>query len=266
MDRSFLSKPEVIVASRDFVCVRLATYESKSEATLLKSVFRFRSGELENTVFAILSPDGKRQLIRSGRSPRFAFFGGEDVAAKEMARSMNRIAGQFKAKGKPSSKPRPLPTLADMRLAVNVAACDNQPLVVAYSPKADERKQLEQRLAKLAWSDDFIGQFLYVSVSDAKAFQSLGKDFRPQTGIYVIEPGTFGLKADVAVRVAASENDTKLRDGLSLAVITHQQRAKDMFRHNSEGRRQGVNWKTQIPVTDPLSLGKGRNDRPRRKR
>lgn len=266
MDRSFLSKPVVIAASRDFVCVRLATYESKAEAVFLKSVFRARSGQLENTVFAILAPDGKRQLVRSGRSPNFAFFGAEDVAAKQMASTMNRIAAQFKTRrtNKATVIP-PLPIVADLRLALNVAACDNQPLVVAYSPKANERKLLESRLAKLAWSDDYIGQFLYVSVGNAKAFKQFGDKFRPEAGIYVIEPDKFGLKGDVAVRVAASDDDTKLRDGLSLAVITHQKRMKETFEHRAAGRREGADWKTKIPVTDSHSLGTAKKRSPRRR-
>lgn len=263
MDRSFLSKPEVIAASRAFVCIRLATYESESEAALLKRVFRGRSGQLENTVFAILSPDGKRPLVRSGRSPGFAFFGAEDVAARQMARTMNRIAGQFQARRKQQAAARPLPTLANLRLAINVAACDNQPLVVAYSPKAGERKQLEQRLARLAWSDDFIGQFLYVSVGDAKAFRQLGGNAQAEAGVYIVEPGEFGTQAEVVARIPASADAVKLSDGLTLAVVTHQKRERDVVQHTRSGRRQGIFWKTEIPVTDSRSSGAGRNKRGR---
>ena len=49
MDRSFLSDAAVIASSRKFVCIRLATYESESEAKILKSIFLGRSGDLENT-------------------------------------------------------------------------------------------------------------------------------------------------------------------------------------------------------------------------
>ena len=70
MDRSFLSQPEVIAASRHFVCVRLTTYEDKEEGEFLKSFHVTRSGELENTVAALLAPDGKRQLARASRSFR----------------------------------------------------------------------------------------------------------------------------------------------------------------------------------------------------
>ena len=61
MDRSYLSNKEVIEASRDFVCIRLATYENVAEAKILKSIFTGRSGELENTTFVLLAPDGNRR-------------------------------------------------------------------------------------------------------------------------------------------------------------------------------------------------------------
>ena len=47
MDRSYLSDPAVVAASRSFVCVRLLTYENAREAELLRGIFRGRSGELE---------------------------------------------------------------------------------------------------------------------------------------------------------------------------------------------------------------------------
>ena len=50
MDRSYLSDKDVVEASRDFVCIRLATYENAEEAKILKSIFTGRSGALENTV------------------------------------------------------------------------------------------------------------------------------------------------------------------------------------------------------------------------
>ena len=43
MDGSFLSDAKVIDESRKFVCIRLATYENKEEAALLKSIARTKS-------------------------------------------------------------------------------------------------------------------------------------------------------------------------------------------------------------------------------
>ena len=67
MDRSLWSDPLVIDASRKFVCVRLATYEDAVEGKLLEGIYRGRSGQLENTVFVMLAPDGKTRLSASGR-------------------------------------------------------------------------------------------------------------------------------------------------------------------------------------------------------
>ena len=89
MDRSFLSDKGIIRASRKFVCARLATYESKEEAEYLSRIFRGRSGQLENTVFCIMSPDGKDKLVRSGRSPGWSFPGEEEQAARGMGKKMD---------------------------------------------------------------------------------------------------------------------------------------------------------------------------------
>src|SRR5438132_10035446 len=104
MDRSFLSQAPVIEASRHFVCVRLTTYENKEEGDFLKSFKVTRSGELENTVFTILSPDGKRQLARAARAARQTF--GD---AARMAETMNRLAGEHEQKaavGQPAELPK----------------------------------------------------------------------------------------------------------------------------------------------------------------
>ena len=123
MDRSFLSQPEVIAASRKFVCIRLATYEDKEEAAFLKSLWVGRSGEVENTLFTILSPDGKRTLVHPSRSPRHEY---EDAGA--MAASLKRIAGEHELRKDAGEKTPPLPLVANVRLALDVAACDGRPL------------------------------------------------------------------------------------------------------------------------------------------
>ena len=53
MDERFLSDAQIIAASREFVCVRTATYESAKEAKFLLTVFKDRFGNLQNTVTAI---------------------------------------------------------------------------------------------------------------------------------------------------------------------------------------------------------------------
>jgi hypothetical protein len=151
MDRSFLSRPDVIAASRSFVCVRLATYENKEEGAFLKAFHVTRSGDLENTVFTILSPDGKRQLARASRSADHTF---ADAAA--MAGTMRRIAAAYTARNA-GGPPPTLPKVANVRLAVDIAACDNQPLVLVFGQDAAAREGVEERLAALASGDSSSG-------------------------------------------------------------------------------------------------------------
>src|SRR5437588_8254333 len=113
MDRSFLSQPEVIAASRSLVCVRLTTYENKEEGDFLKAFKVTRSGELENTVFTILSPDGKRQLARASRSARQTFGDSERMAA-----TMERLSREFETRKSAQRQLPELPQVANVRLAV----------------------------------------------------------------------------------------------------------------------------------------------------
>ena len=133
MDRSFLSDKGIIRASREFVCARLATYESKEEAEYLSRIFRGRSGQLENTVFCIMSPDGKDKLVRSGRSPGWSFPGEEEQAARDMEKKMDDISSRYPVKRTSKTALPALPVLPNVRLALNVAACDNLPLVAAVA-------------------------------------------------------------------------------------------------------------------------------------
>ena len=111
MDRSFLTDKNVVAASRKFVCIRLATYEDKSESQFLKRLYVGRSGQMENTTFAILSPNAKRTLVSAGRGPFRAF-----RDANEMARQMNTISSKFTNEGHVGSV---LPTMKSVELALN---------------------------------------------------------------------------------------------------------------------------------------------------
>src|SRR5437762_2947760 len=154
MDRSYLSKPEVIAAAREFVCVRLTTYEDPFEAEFLKSFKIFRSGEVENTTFTILAPDGEKPLVRTSRTAKATF-----RDSGQMAETMARIAKDYPAKPGTAGTLPELPTVATVRLAVDVAACDNQPLVVVVAENEKVRRELTDRLRPLAWGEQFRGRF-----------------------------------------------------------------------------------------------------------
>ena len=242
MDRSYLSHAGVVAASREFVCIRPLTYESAVEAPYLESLFRGRSGNLENTVFAMLSPDAKTRLCRTGRSPGFAF-----QSPDQMAAAMKQILKQF-----PSSKPvaRPLPLLPNVRLGLNVSSCDNTPLAIIYSPDQAVRTKLEQQLARLAWGRNHIGQVQFCVATRAEELKNIaGKTQKP--GILIVQPGTYGNNGQLISAVDLDTTPTELGDAVDFALLIAEFQQKTMRQHIVRGQQLGVNWKTAIPVTDP---------------
>jgi len=244
MDRRFLSQAEVIAASRNFVCVRLATYEDRQEAELLKSLFVGRSGDLENTTFAILSPDGQRQLTRAHRSPTHTMSG-----AAQLAETMNRVAGQYEVQK--SSADAALPKAASVRLALDIASCDNQPLVVLHANDADALRSLEVRLRRLAWSDDFVGQLVYAVTNDSEQLKAID-GIAPGNCLFIVQPDRFGLKGKVLAQSSAKASTLEWERTLRQGIEQHQRFERTLPQHIHDGRRSGVFWETQIPVTDPL--------------
>lgn len=243
MDRSFLSDPAVVAKSRDFVCVRLATYESATEAKVLNSFFQSRSGQLENTVFVVVGPDGNA-LTRGGRSPRESL-----GSAEEAPRRMAELAAKF-----PGTAPvgGVLPWLADLRRGMNVAACEIQPLVGVVARSEAAREKIEQALLPLAWSREFIGRYAYARAKDAAEAASF-VDGKPEPeGVFVVQPDAFGQKGRL-LACAAGSDPAALKEALAQGLKKFVAEAKDSRRHIDEGVRRGLNWKTEIPVTDPLA-------------
>lgn len=239
MDRSFLLQKEVIEASREFVCIRLATYEDKEEADYLVRVFAGRSGALENTVFAILSPNGDRYLSAPGRSPRMVF-----ADAREMAAEMRVLATGFK----PKAMQRSLPAMKDFRLSLNVAACDNMPLVAAVADSPADQQKWNAKLAKLAWTGNLLGVCAYAPPSTTRQLRDA--KITAATGLYLIAPDAYGQTGTVLTKLSAKD-DTALAKELRTALKKFQPAAKYPGSHIGEGDRRGIRWETALPVTDP---------------
>ena len=241
MDRSFLSRPEVIAASARYTCVRLMSYEDEGEMKFLKSVFTGRSGEVENTVFTIFSPDGKKKLVRAARSTRQGYDDAADLAA-----TMERVGKQFtpREEGSPA-----LPLVANVRLAVNVAACDNQPLVVVVGDDKS-RQATEAKVAELAWSKEWRGRFVYASAA-AKELTMLD-GVMVKEGVLVVAPEKFGRKGTVLTQVKAPASAEAIGGAFAAASKRFTPEDKTFGNHVREGHKLGVYWQTQTPVTDPM--------------
>ena len=237
MDRSFLSQPAVIEASRQFVCVRLTTYEDEAEAKFLKSLVRTGSGQVENSSFAILDADGKTKLAGGGRGMDQVY---RDAA--DMADGMTKLAKRSTPKGTPAS----LPLVPTVRLALPVAAADGQPLVVVRVKDENARAAVEKELANLVWGEEFVGRFVFTEDAEAASqFDGL----KASAAVAVVQPDTFGQKGKVLAQAdKAEEIVAALRTGLKGFVKAD----KGTRTHVSGGVRQGIFWETKTPVTDPM--------------
>lgn len=243
MDRSYLSDQRVVEASRSFVCVRLVTYEDAAEAEMLQHLFRGRDG-LENTVFTILDPTGTKQLVRAGRSPSWVF---DDEA--DMATRMCEIAARYPGKKKIDVDALGLPGLEDVRIGLNVGAADSQPLVIVCG-EGEALAELRSRLIALAWSAPHIGRFLYATADAATDWNVIaGLDAPPQCGIVIVAPGEFGTDGTVVARTA-DVSPAALAATLTAAAGEHQPQSVDTRELRRRGLRAGIEWKTEVPVTD----------------
>ena len=254
MDRSFLADKGVIEASRNFVCIRLASYEDAGEAEFLKTVFVGRSGELENTVFVLLSPDTKTNLCRPGRGPNFAF-----PTPAKLAAAMNKIAARYSADKNVENSNPALPQLKNFRLGLNVSACDGVPLLLCVGETASDVEQLKRQIAPLAFDKSLAGKFVYASATSGDDLNSV-VGYESQSGILLIRPGEYGIEGKLEKVFAADISNNELQSELLRYANSFEKAPKRHHQHVRKGRDAGKTWKTEIPVTDPMSLrAMGRN-------
>ena len=274
MDGSFLSTRATVEASRPFVCIRLATYEDQDEVDFMKRLYVSYTGEIANTMFALLSPDGKTRLSEADRSPAQVFGGviqrrasqpgaaeQNKAAAARMVESMGVISLAYPGKKGAAGGPQALPYLGDLRMAVNVAACDNQPLVVVYAEKSAELAQLEKALQPIAWSKDVIGRALYVAVSDATEYARYIKGKKPAAGYALVAPEPYGRHATPLLAIDAATKPDRVRKQLIAALALYNPPPKDFEKHEAEGLKAGIKWRPKTPITDRSRRQRGRSRR-----
>lgn len=246
MDRSFLSNDQVIAASRKFVCIRLATYEDEAEAEFLRTVYVGRTGDLENTVFVLMTPDTKQNLCRPGRSPNFAFRSPASLAAE-----MKRIAQNYKSS---SAESNPiLPQLKDVRLGLNVSSCDGLPSVVCVADNNNPAEFMQSLLAPLAYSKKLAGKFVYSTTSDPSMLKAV-KGYSGQSGILLVEPGEYGIDGNLIKYFSPSTQSDVIEKALNDYANGVGKVVKNHSAHVRTGMREGKIWKTEIPIEDQNTL------------
>lgn len=248
MDGSFLSEEGVVAASRSFVCIRLATYEDQQEADFMSRLFATRSGVMENTTFAILSADGKRKLVAAGRGPNHAF---RDAA--EMANKMRLIALQHPGAKQAAWKDQRLPTMNSVDVALNVAACDNLPVLVTFAESEQRLAEINDALLKTAWSEPLAGQFVHGSSSNKQELKPI-PGVNGKEGVLVVEPDQYGLSGKVLCELPGDPTSEQTAGELAKAVASFSRRPSEYSSHIQLGIQLGLDWESAIPETDQQAI------------
>jgi len=228
------SDPAVIEATRNFVCIRIDSYESEENQKIVRSHL---GGRFENTAFCVLAPDGKTRLTRSGRGPH------------QVARNFNDLTAlveDYSPRG--NAHDSKVPDFNSFALALNVSSADQQVLVVIAGPD-EEIQMVGVRLRPMVWSDDMVGRFQYDFETDMKKLEAPLALKKAEPGIYIIKPDTFGLDGEV---MASLPLDVQL-PALKAAMVqgntqfARSTKKKIYSTHVADGRRAGKRIKMAMP-------------------
>ncbi|MEM6569911.1 MAG: hypothetical protein AAF957_15985 [Planctomycetota bacterium] len=200
-------------------------------------------GELQNTSFALLDPDGEK-LTRGSRSPSMTY-GSADGLAKALRETYARYAS--------TAKPiEALPVVRDLRLGLNVAAADMRPLVVVRGKDSAEAERLAGEVARVAWSASGVGACHYVVLDGASTFEGL----TPELGVTVVQPDPYGHGGEVLAHAPSTTRGTQLARSITRGVKAFSAEAREHDDHVREARRRGITWETETPVTDTHAKGR----------
>lgn len=229
----------VIKASRQYVCVRIESYESEEYQKLIRSHL---NGSFMNTAFCLLAPDGKTRLIHSGRSVSRAFGRNWSVAD-----GLNRVARKFNVKKKET--PFLTPDFHSFRQALNVSAADQRVLVLISASKENLAK-VKERMRTIAWHPSVVGRYHFDLEQDKKSFQDKLSGLKSsQEEIILIKPGEFGVKGKVLAQVSLSAKDeTILKTFQSANQEYARTTSKTIYNnHVAKGKNKGLFFEMAMP-------------------
>ena len=169
----------------------------------------------------------------------------------------------FKFPGKPETPVTTLPVMKNVRLAVNVSACDGLPLVVVYGQDNEQLQELEKEILPLAFSRNLSGKFTYVKTQNPNDIAGIVGFEKNEYGFAIVVPGQYGVTAKVQYQWPSAVQPAQLEAGLTAFANATPKVQKNHKQHVRAGINQGIYWKTEIPVEDKMSL-KAMQRRPQR--
>ena len=101
----------------------------------------------------------------------------------------------------------------------------------------------------LAWGEDFIGHFMYSQSTRSEDLKEIS-GFNGKAGYYTVQPGKFGVDGKTLISLPEKTKKDALKKAMEKAIGIHDAEEKNTRRHIQQGRKEGVHWETEIPVTD----------------
>jgi len=246
------SQKEFVEASRDFVCVRLESFENKEYHDMVRS---FLNGRFANTAFCILAPDGKERLTRAGRGPSHGLSsrgpgpGAEkEESNAEIIEAMEDIAKSYRPRGKEDEL-----TLQDFhtfRQALNVASGD-QRLLLFVAASAGDQEKIADTLKPVFADEAVIGRYHldFANAATDAEWADVVDGVKGKSGLVIIRSGQFGLKGKVMDQLPLSATGVEIKAALSEAnaEFAKEEVRKVYGEHVSQGRRTGVTFENEMP-------------------
>jgi len=228
------SDPEVIKSSREFICVRIESYESEANQEIVRSHL---GGRFENTAFCILSPDGKKRLTRSARGPKQI---SEDFS------TIADIANSYRSKGKLIDSR--VPDFNSFELALNVSSADQKILILVVAAE-EKMKAIQSKLGPVAWDQNVIGKFNYDFESEMEKWPEILSLNKAREGLYIIEPGEYGLTGKVVKALTLETSPKEIMESMLFYNSKYADRTekKNYSDHVAKGRRLGKTIEMAVP-------------------
>jgi len=245
------STKEFIEASREFVCVRLETFENKEHEAIVR---RILDGRFANTAFCILAPDGETQLTRSSRGPQ-SILGttgrgpsAEKGSTDDVIAAMKEISDEYALKGDPSEMV--LQDFHSFRQALNVASGDQRLLLFVAASPGDLEKS-EEALQPAFARDDIIGRFHldFGSPATDASWADNVSDTWAKSGYFIIQADQFGQKGKAVSQLPLTADKAAIAEALLAAneLFAASEERKVYSSHVSEGRREEIFFENEIP-------------------
>ena len=228
------SDPDVIKASRKFICVRIESYESEENQKIVRSHL---GGRFENTAFCVIAPDSQKRLTRSGRGPQHISRNFDDIAV---------IADRYKSRG--DILDSRIPDFNSFALALNVSSAD-QKILLLIAGDEDEIADAGRRIRSVAWGADVVGRFNYDFESDSESWTAPLSSKSKKSGFYIVRPGEFGLEGEIVKSLPLNASNETLLQEMASANRDYAKRTKKKVysSHVVEGRKQGKRIEMAMP-------------------